>query len=768
MKKRLFKVVLPFVFAVVMLFAACSSLVTGYNYARYDESYETYVSVFRNRAERAAANSGFNAAPTPFGNDGASWDRPATSLAPGIPVTPLPTMPTSGVRTFAPDFPARITGVPAYGDPPRNLNSAEISYFMDWAAPHIIRDYSHFNFEMTDNAQRALSLLDTFRGIYEWPGVIRNADGAILNRATTGANPNIANNRGAWRGDTISNNLFHWGFGAIQTFAIELYRATRDPGAREFLIHLMRDIDFHLVPAADYFTGHNRTLEPVDPILWRTNAEWNANVDLWNNNRALRYAMWRAQHPDTDENQFANCPNFYNPPFIVPVNNVLSDDLIELTNEIMDLRPLPHNPNQSGAAQWQLRDMPVFDEYGVQKWDPNASVPTRLTTHIDIPVALRPIYMNMGTPARIWGSNLWWNGSDAHADRRSPYYDDVIWTVKALIDGALLLNCTRQSPDLMWQAEMSFRYVLSGWTSWLGGGILWNETRLTKNSCINGPAMIVATMLYEYYRDKPIGSPLPMPFFDSGRGEHVPSRIPMAVNQSNIAPTPAVASRGVLTPQLRQEKMDFYLGWAEAIWEWSNRYLRDPMDGMYWDSVHPVIHEDPELVAENDPHHTRTDRWKLPYNVGTYLVAMARMANLHSAAGRNERADYFHRMASQSMRSSYHYFIYRDRSFAPNVDFWNVHHTWFNMYLVKGWLYYAQEFNNDRYMLRLRDTMDFAWLFARDYFGFVQQDWSGRNQSVWNMWNKEVLLVSGTLEIYSLLGIFFDPVPQPPRLGWLT
>ena len=74
------------------------------------------------------------------------------------------------------------------------------------------------------------------------------------------------------------------------------------------------------------------------------------------------------------------------------------------------------------------------------------------------------------------------------------YYDDNAWIVLALAEAYEVLH----RPGDLARAEATQRFVLSGEDSQLGGGIFWHEPeRVTKNTCVNAPAIVGALRLYQ-------------------------------------------------------------------------------------------------------------------------------------------------------------------------------------------------------------------------------------------------------------------------------
>ncbi len=106
------------------------------------------------------------------------------------------------------------------------------------------------------------------------------------------------------------------------------------------------------------------------------------------------------------------------------------------------------------------------------------------------------------------------------------YYDDNEWLGMELLAAYHLLK------DDRWlaRARAVWVFVAGGWSDALGGGIYWRERDTsTKNTCSNGPAIVMALQLFQ-----------------------------------------ATGERS-------------YLDWAQRLYTWINGHLRSP-DGVYWDS----------------------------------------------------------------------------------------------------------------------------------------------------------------------------------------
>jgi len=79
------------------------------------------------------------------------------------------------------------------------------------------------------------------------------------------------------------------------------------------------------------------------------------------------------------------------------------------------------------------------------------------------------------------------------------YYDDNQWIAIACIDA---YNRTKQQHYLD-MAELIYRFMMTGYDTISGGGLYWKEgDKTTKNTCSNGPGILVALQLYKITGNK--------------------------------------------------------------------------------------------------------------------------------------------------------------------------------------------------------------------------------------------------------------------------
>lgn len=135
------------------------------------------------------------------------------------------------------------------------------------------------------------------------------------------------------------------------------------------------------------------------------------------------------------------------------------------------------------------------------------------------------------------GLDLYWDNTrkpacyqsyPTFAGKNDQYYDDNDWIA---LDCCDYYEATGKQ-EYLDKAIALHRYIYSGWSDELGGGIYWCEQKRTsKNTCSNAPATVLCLKLYKLTKD---------------------------------------------------EK---YLKQAEETYEWTKTNLRDPEDFVYWDNI---------------------------------------------------------------------------------------------------------------------------------------------------------------------------------------
>jgi len=120
------------------------------------------------------------------------------------------------------------------------------------------------------------------------------------------------------------------------------------------------------------------------------------------------------------------------------------------------------------------------------------------------------------------------------------YYDDNEWLGLALVDAYEITD----NPIFLSKAEQIFKFIENGYDNKLGGGIYWEEGGNSKNTCSNGPAIVLSLKLYEITHE---------------------------------------AS---------------YLSFAKTVYDWTNEHLLSP-EGIYWDHIDLNGHVNKDIFTYN-------------------------------------------------------------------------------------------------------------------------------------------------------------------------
>jgi len=110
-----------------------------------------------------------------------------------------------------------------------------------------------------------------------------------------------------------------------------------------------------------------------------------------------------------------------------------------------------------------------------------------------------PIFSNMNN---YYDTNLPKSGYNEYIVKLKPglrYYDDNQWIGIAALD---VYKRTKKKSYLELGKQM-YQFMMTAYDTKLGGGLYWRETDFeTKNTCSNGPGVIVALKLYELTKQK--------------------------------------------------------------------------------------------------------------------------------------------------------------------------------------------------------------------------------------------------------------------------
>ncbi len=80
------------------------------------------------------------------------------------------------------------------------------------------------------------------------------------------------------------------------------------------------------------------------------------------------------------------------------------------------------------------------------------------------------------------------------------FYDDNQWIGIACMDAYQ----REKKPTLVHQGKLIYQYMMTGFDTVLGGGLYWQENKkVSKNTCSNGPGIILALQLYQATKKQP-------------------------------------------------------------------------------------------------------------------------------------------------------------------------------------------------------------------------------------------------------------------------
>ncbi len=78
------------------------------------------------------------------------------------------------------------------------------------------------------------------------------------------------------------------------------------------------------------------------------------------------------------------------------------------------------------------------------------------------------------------------------------YYDDNAWICIQLLNGYEQLG----KENLLEEAKKNLEFMWTGWDDVLGGGVYWDKTYASKNTCSNGPVAVAFLWAYEITGDE--------------------------------------------------------------------------------------------------------------------------------------------------------------------------------------------------------------------------------------------------------------------------
>lgn len=224
------------------------------------------------------------------------------------------------------------------------------------------------------------------------------------------------------------------------------------------------------------------------------------------------------------------------------------------------------------------------------------------------------------------------------------YYDDNGLVGIDYIDSYMVTK----NPHYLEKAKQVMTFILSGWDDRFKGAVPWVEgTRDQKPACSNGKALVLALKLYEATGDI------------------------------------------------------YYLDLGKRFYDWMDRYLKDPVRGVVWNSLSTVTGEVvPDLYT---------------YNTGTLLQAAVALYRFTGDKDYLNNAEF---LAEGSYKV---FFKYTDEGIPYISDL-----PWFNLVLFRGYHDLYEVTKNSKYVDTMIKGLDYAVEHAVDQAGLVYHDWTGR------------------------------------------
>src|SRR5690554_291062 len=262
-------------------------------------------------------------------------------------------------------------------------------------------------------------------------------------------------------------------------------------------------------------------------------------------------------------------------------------------------------------------------------------------------------------------------------------YDDQMWLVRELLDSYKVTG-EEQYLEL---AEYLTEYVLDGWDCTFDengneiGGIPWGPGYVTKHACSNGPMVSPLVWLHELYKD---------------RDDEITHRY--------IDPSDRKTRK---TEQMK--KSDYYLTFAEKIYEWQKEHLMHE-EGVYSDMMGGCTPGKPELETIDGVQYRKgiicRDRVGRPltYNSGTMLSGAA---DLYRATGNPKYKD----DGSALSYATFAYFAEKDAEvegyYSYKIDGFN---NWFNGVLMRAYVdFYPVYQTVDTYIDTFQENLDYGY-----------------------------------------------------------
>ena len=284
----------------------------------------------------------------------------------------------------------------------------------------------------------------------------------------------------------------------------------------------------------------------------------------------------------------------------------------------------------------------------------------------------------------VYGVNRASSPHKAEVEGVMNVYDDQQWLTRELLESYKLTS----DKKYLEKAEYLATYVLDGWDTTIEdngqehGGIVWGPGYYTKHSCSNGPFISPLVWLYEIYKDS---------------DEETTYRY-------------IGEKRARLTKTMK--KSDYYLMYAEKVYDFMKSQLYNKTYGVYWDMLGAKGYGGDNIAYEyvDGVKYRGYNTIESPsgefysYNSGTMLSGAADLYRV------TEKQNYLEDMTALCTRA-FQYFAHKSTS-KPDLYEYNItgFNNWFNGVLMRGWVDASAFYSNVSFNIStFQANLDYAW-----------------------------------------------------------
>ena len=263
-------------------------------------------------------------------------------------------------------------------------------------------------------------------------------------------------------------------------------------------------------------------------------------------------------------------------------------------------------------------------------------------------------------------------------------YDDQMWLAREFIRA--YKNTGMEGYKT--RAEYLIEYILDGWDVCVDsrgeeyGGITWGPGYYTKHSCSNGPFVSPLVWLSQIY---------------SGKGQTIEYRY-IGEGKKRLTRT--------------MDKSEYYLMYAEKVYNFQRTHLYKKSEGVYWDMLGAkgaggdnIAYETVDGVryrGHNEEENPLGESYS--YNSGTMLSGAA---DLYGVTGRQEYLDDMKALSVNSFRAFAKKCTKYPELYEYAVDGFN---NWFNGVLLRGWVAVSEHYPNvDVQVSSFQNNLDHAY-----------------------------------------------------------